>query len=693
MDTVHADIMRYCVECTAGDNQTCQIAQELFAINKLLFSSMVILRELPDTSGQLHLADISCTVNNLENFDSLQLPRYHELIGWLLRTHRCISSASVTVCFHDDTCLRTLDAIGHSLGVEKLKLNCVRAQALNCAYAVIPSLTKIKELDCTGNWRSADRISEGSIAALSELLMSSSFLEKLRFCNFPLDARLADTFITSLRHSSTLKELDLRSCSLECDSYPEDLTEYLSTTTLLKVLAVDMTNEFVQVAVLLGLSENRSIEKLTIGNFIVNNASTAIMAQVISSNRVVRNLTISSADCTQEWIPSLYDSWVLPLIENDTLEELSLPLKILCSFQWEHFFRALPKKENLKKFRIGSYCYQCLLPAALLEGLKSKGFEEKVVISCYCISQDFNLLHRKFISGVSFDAVSTENIITAALRIMPNCHHFTSMDIDIRRSDVTLPFALAEFLESTKALRKLHLIVHWRERLTNADDCPWWPRLLGALAQNNSLKLLDVILEGISERDTEGLADSVRRSTSISSVIFCPRHEGDCSRFVRRLAVDIAKNYTLMNIYCRGYVCADAARDWFTVQETTSRNASLVARAARLLKASITDRCVIEALERISLHPALLADVAEKLEMDKAELIVLSRERLKVAESLNGFMRITGVVKERVVCSPPGDNCTQLHNLNHYCWMHVRRYLLIDDVKHEPGQARNVQDA
>ncbi|KAH6922293.1 hypothetical protein HPB50_012188 [Hyalomma asiaticum] len=693
MDTVHADIMHYCVECTAADNQTCQIAQELSTINKLLFSSMVQLQELPDTSGQLHLADISSTVSKLENLDSLQLPRYPELIGWLLRTHRCISSASVTVSFDDDTCLRTLDAIGHSLGVEKLKLNCERAQALNCAYAVIPSLTKIKELDCTGNWRSADRISKEAIAALSELLTSSSFLETLRFCNFPLGARLADTFMTSLRHTSTLKELDLQSSPLKCGSYPEDLTEYLSTTTLLKVLAVDMTNEFVQMAVLLGLSENRSIEKLTIGKFIVNYAGTAIMARVISSNRVVRNLTISSTGPTKVWTPSIYDSWILPLTENDTLEELSFPLEILYSFQWEHFFRALPKKRNLKKFRIGAKCDQRQLPGPLYESLKSRGFEEKVVIECYCISQDFNLLHCKSFSEVSFGVLSAENIKTAALRIMPNCHHLTSMDIAIHRSDVTLPFALAEFLELTKALRKLHLVVCWRELLTNADDCPWWPRLLEALAQNNSLKLLDVILDGISDQEMEGLADSVRRSTSITSVIFGPRPKGDSSTFVRRLAVDIAKNYTLMNIYCSGHVCADAARDWFTVQETTWRNAGLVARAARLLKASISDRYVIEALERISLHPALLAEVAEKLEMDKAELIVLSRERLKVTESLNGFMRITGVVKERVVCNPPDDNCTQLDDLNQCCWMHVRRYLLIDDVKHEPGQARNVEDA
>ncbi|KAH6922291.1 hypothetical protein HPB50_012186 [Hyalomma asiaticum] len=506
MDTVHADIMHHCVECTAADNQTCQIAQELSTINKLLFSSMVQLQELPDTSGQLHLADISSTVSKLENLDSLQLPRYPELIDWLLRTHRCISSASVTVSFDDDTCLRTLDAIGHSLGVEKLKLNCDIAETLNCAYAVIPSLTKIKKLDCTGMWRFADRISEDFISALSELLISSSYLETLRFCDFRLDSRLADTFIASLRHSSTLKELDLRSSSLECDSDPVDLIEYLSTTTLLKVLAVDMTNEFVQMAVLLGLSKNRSIEKLTIGKFIVNNAGTVLMAYVISSNRVVRNLTISSTGWTN--IPSICDRWILPLIENDTLEEVSFPSEILCSFQWELFFRALPKKQNLKKFRIGTTLDQRQLPGPLYESLKSRDFEEKVFIGCYCISQDFNFLHCKSFSEVWFDYLSPDNITTAALRIMPNCHHLTSMDIAIHRSDVTLPFALAEFLESTKALRKLHLFVYWSSLLRSADYRTWWPRVLEALAQNNSLKLLDVTVDGISDEDTGGLADS-----------------------------------------------------------------------------------------------------------------------------------------------------------------------------------------
>ncbi|KAH6923108.1 hypothetical protein HPB50_021706 [Hyalomma asiaticum] len=692
MDTVHADIMHHCVECTAADNQTCQIAQELSTINKLLFSSMVQLQELPDTSGQLHLADISSTVSTLENLDSLQLPRCPELIGWLLRTHRCISSASVTVSFDDNACLRTLDAIGHSLGVEKLKLNCARAQALNCAYAVIPSLTKIKELDCTGNWRSADRISEDSIAALSELLMSSSFLETLRFCNFPLDARLADTFITSLRDSSTLKELDLRSSSLEYDSYPEDLTEYLSTTTLLKVLAMDMTNEFVQMAVLSGLSENRSIEKLTIGEFIGTKASTTIMARVISSNRIIRNLAISSIDCTEPWSPTIYDCWIIPLIDNGTLEEVSLPLLIVHWFKWALFIQALPEKRSLKKFRITADIDSHCIPEFLRSELKSRVLEEKVVFQCCCVShhQDLDLLHYKSFSRVSFH--STESINTAALRIMPTCQHLTSMKIDIKRGNVTLPSALAEFLESTKALRELDLTVSGDVPHQGAGH-PSWPRLLEALSRNYSLKRLSVMLHGMSDQDTEGLADSVRRSTSITSVCFYHMPTKQSNAFMRRLAVNIAQDYTLLDMFCSGDVDVEAARDWLAIRETTWRNSSLVARAARLLKASLFDRYVSGAVERVSPHPALLAEVAERLEVDKAELIGLMQDRLKVTESLSGFMRITGVVKDKVVCSPFDDNCTQLDALNECCWMHVRRYLLIEDVKHELGPPRNVQDA
>ncbi|KAL1421556.1 hypothetical protein MTO96_022995 [Rhipicephalus appendiculatus] len=89
MDTFDEDVVVHCVECTAAENQTCQIVEKLPILNKLLLGSLKELRERPAGSGQLHLEDNVETGPTIQNFDALQLPRYPELQAWLLKSHRC----------------------------------------------------------------------------------------------------------------------------------------------------------------------------------------------------------------------------------------------------------------------------------------------------------------------------------------------------------------------------------------------------------------------------------------------------------------------------------------------------------------------------------------------------------------------------------------------------------------------------
>ncbi|KAL1417865.1 hypothetical protein MTO96_026503 [Rhipicephalus appendiculatus] len=92
-------------------------------------------------------------------------------------------------------------------------------------------------------------------------------------------------------------------------------------------------------------------------------------------------------------------------------------------------------------------------------------------------------------------------------------------------------------------------------------------------------------------------------------------------------------------------------------------------------------RYVSGALQRVMPHPALLTEVAELVKMEKAELVNLIRDRLQGLETLDGFMKFAGVVKNRVVCHPSDGGFAELDALNEDCWRHVRQYLFIDDVK------------
>ncbi|KAL3246574.1 hypothetical protein MRX96_057578 [Rhipicephalus microplus] len=251
----------------------------------------------------------------------------------------------------------------------------------------------------------------------------------------------------------------------------------------------------------------------------------------------------------------------------------------------------------------------------------------------------------------------------------------TSIKIRINRGNVAVSSAFAEFLKSSTALRKLNLSAGLDSPLETDGDTRWWSLLHKALRQNSSLRDLSITLYGMSVQEMEALAESVGRSTSIRWVHVQPRPITNASAFVRRFSKDIERNHTLLTLICEGHIDTVVAEHWYVVQETTRRNSGVVARAARLQKAALLDsilRCWFE--------------VAELLKVERAELVNSIRDRLEGLETLDGFMKLAGVVEERVVCHPSDDGCTQLDALNEDCWRHIRQYLFLDDVKEGIGR-------
>ncbi|KAL1475273.1 hypothetical protein MTO96_020032 [Rhipicephalus appendiculatus] len=87
-----------------------------------------------------------------------------------------------------------------------------------------------------------------------------------------------------------------------------------------------------------------------------------------------------------------------------------------------------------------------------------------------------------------------------------------------------------------------------------------------------------------------------------------------------------------------------------------------------------------KSFDRVYRHPALMAELAEVLSIDEGEAREPLGQRFRSIEGLHDFMRLTGVVQERVTCLPSEDGSTQLDALDDDCWSHVRRYLQLDDV-------------
>ncbi|KAH7950490.1 hypothetical protein HPB49_024567 [Dermacentor silvarum] len=156
-------------------------------------------------------------------------------------------------------------------------------------------------------------------------------------------------------------------------------------------------------------------------------------------------------------------------------------------------------------------------------------------------------------------------------------------------------------------------------------------------------------------------------------------------RFIRRLSAGIDKNRTLCHTYWGHFESVYNMEEWFAVQDTARRNSAFVARAAQFLNHGRCDRHCAAGLDRVSRHPALLAELAQVLSIGQVEAADMVQRRFRSIEGLHEFMRLAGVVKGRVTCLPRENGRAQLDDLNDYCWAHVRRYLELDDVSASPS--------
>ncbi|KAL1440476.1 hypothetical protein MTO96_009409 [Rhipicephalus appendiculatus] len=249
----------------------------------------------------------------------------------------------------------------------------------------------------------------------------------------------------------------------------------------------------------------------------------------------------------------------------------------------------------------------------------------------------------QFSAFSSIEISGEENVTVDALQRLPALDHFTSVTLDICESDESVFSSLANYIQSTTALRELSL------RLPNPQSAI-----------------------------TIGLSRTITRAW-----FQLGRSETDATGFVVPLSMTIYNNYNLLDVTLFFLnVAAEATWSWFTIMETMRRNCGLLERAAAFKQTSSLDRYTATALEKVSRHPALLKELAEKEGMTACEVARMVRSRLRSVEGLHDFMRLTGVVKERVMCAPPDGDCRkQLHDLNMDCWLLLRQYLSFDDVK------------
>ncbi|KAL3255564.1 hypothetical protein MRX96_017462 [Rhipicephalus microplus] len=278
---------------------------------------------------------------------------------------------------------------------------------------------------------------------------------------------------------------------------------------------------------------------------------------------------------------------------------------------------------------------------------------------------------------------NTRDIFSGVLRQLPELGHVTIMQFRMSLDLLHQPksSAISPYIRATCTLKRLCVTCFSLEAGAN-NAVSFWSDVIESLAANSSLATLAMKPRCIKERAIGHLADVLKSSLNIHTVHIGFEESAHRDIFVRALSAGVKENYVLMRVHLNNYCERQVRREWFTIRDTVCRNSCLVQLAGEFVSGLRCDRYCAGALERMHKHMALPERVAQIMSVSEVEASAMIWEALKRMQGMHDFMRLAGVVKDRVKCGPAtAPFLSQLDSLDDICWMRVRRYPRLDDVQ------------
>ncbi|XP_077491495.1 uncharacterized protein LOC144102087 [Amblyomma americanum] len=666
--------------CTAAEGRTCQIVRYLAAWNEFLSQAHLELSELPTVRWELRLASFDGP-HPVDTWQD-QLHETATLVYWLLKTHRCVTALEV-----GPYRLREYEAVlcrclQERSSVKYLKFRFPRFQTHTMLCELVTSMESLSEFECTA----AEECSEPFLDVLTALLSTTTSLTVLRIPELRMKAQDAEKFLTALQANSTLKELSLHD-SFTNDACRVAFAEYLKSCPTLKTLNIVASSGQAHeslLSILESLLTNKTLCDLRLTGFVFEKRAIQLLTKILTENDVIRGLSVVSAlsDAETE-TERVMAGFLLALGKNDTIRTVRFPYRMFKPELWRQFLTLLPTKSSTQKVTVELDTTDSDRLCEIYETLKDiipgeRVFTANCHVCCvfyFCQCSGYSQFSACLRSG-------TEDKFSRALQRLSSFSHVTSAHLDIWAAVLEDRHcsAIARYIETTTTLRELHLI-SWCHNFFSDARTERWRDIVHSLSRNASLEELRLRAVCMHLEDVELLANVIRSSQRLHTVHFIPERTSCAATFLRALSAGLAYNYTLISFTLHWGVNSDMARDWLAVSSAAARNSGLLTRAARFVAGARNDRECAKSLELIGRHPALLRKVVEVASVSQPDAAVLLREGLKSLEGLHEFMRLTGVVKERVVCESKVERRLQLDDLDEQCWSKVRRYLTFGDIK------------
>ncbi|KAH6920766.1 hypothetical protein HPB50_028244 [Hyalomma asiaticum] len=677
------------------DKRTCCSPQQLSTWNKVLWSSRLELRH--DVRKGLSL--VSTSESFLPRTEP-QFLRVTTLINKLFTTQRFLTALDIDTASFNGSEARFSEALRSNHFIRFLKVT-ISPSALALHKDIctaIATLANLEEVECF----TTCNCPVDFCSALAKILRTSTNLTALRIPNLCMNGTTAIRFLPALFANSTLEELSFHSSAItEARPQHRDLfAKFLAGARTMKKFTARSYNEVRPLSlmcVLNGLLLNTTMTEVTLDGFVIDADTADIITYVLTRNRTLRVLDIkalfsASHDASMSTERGLTTSrqtdfgpWLFALLRNETLQAVTLPLRIWKPQQWENLFQSLQAKASPLKLTIEGDCTERFMWQTLWGALQRSGIEDQVSFdTIFSILDRHEMIECRAISEFYLYPCRDRGQMSRMFRRLPSFTHVTTahLSIWIPDEDDGQIADIARYISTTSALKELHLAICLYEPFSEETKIGW-AVILESLRQNASVSELRVKAVSMTGPQIELLADALYCKRNVRRLHVRMGIPELATAFVRRLREGIEKNYSILSVTvdCLLLSRSNVYEEWFAIRDVTRRNSDFVARAALFVNRTVVDRYGAEALELVAEQPSLWDELAQQLSVSDAEAAALVRTALRSIHSMDDFMRVAGVVKQRVTCESREDGRMQLEDLNEDCWALVRRLLRVEDVR------------
>lgn len=684
-------------------NPVCSLSYHLTVCNEALWHVGLELKE--DTEGnvgELRLLNVYGGWGELpgKNPDVAAERVAVNLLQMVFTKHHCVVDVELNVSLASRRCL--LRALEQNRCVRTLRVQGIHSEhteASDNVFNLVASAAYLQELI----------FSDAHCSSLLKQAVSFLLLEGGGSCLKTLDVAAlrmshykAKQLISGLRGNHTIEELAVGASVFTCGSVnPADIFGgYLRRENAkLKKLTLRSRpyyNTRALHALVETLAKVTTLQELTVDLSLTCVEDTVLFARVMALNRTLKSLSVT-------WLNEYYDFppphinfaasngaermgvWLDALRQNSTLANLTIDLVGFAVEDCCRFFRALAGNQSL--VRVSA----CNVPgngavSPVCQAIKASGPPGRVFV------KDYDVCPADLASLASCDEVGAVNItnehlphvelLRRAFTVLVACRHVTAIRVRVCSDyfDRSLHTVLADYIAGAPTLKEidLHLDVDLYD-VDGGNKQDAQSALVNALISNTSIARIALNEIAFSDNDCRRFAGAILRSKRLNELTFGASWDVFNVTFLRSLAAGAAENFSLLHVEFPLHVELDDHVE--AVQHGARRNSSLVKHAARFVMGD-RDFYSARALELVAEQQKLVEIVQSQAGVGAAEAARMIRQslRLMCLQSLDGYMKLAGVVKHSVECCGSREDGLRLTDLYEDCWLHIRQFIKIADV-------------